>query len=665
VTYQQIRWIKRALAIGLLGFSVLVAYQLRRGGEAKRSRPRAESLTVEPDSPRTEQIQHRTLDDQGRTVLELIAAERVGMTGTRSRFRQVVVRFEAGKEKIPLEVTAASCTLDTATQAARFEGDVVVSGEHSLRIETDALDYDPDLGEVASDTPVRFSRQGAEGTAGAMRYSVAGAVVDLLEPVWVKLTPKSGQPTEVRSRTATIRRRESLIQFVDDVIVEGQNRRLTANDLQLFLNPEETGLTQILAHENVEATVDVPPGGGGSSLAEPGRRRLTTQTLEAVFRPDGSTVERVRAIDGGELVVEPTPSSPDVPPGRREVQGNLLAFEFNPEGKLTDFRGRGGVRLRLLPEGAPDSDIRTVTARSFESTFDPQSGELVELHCSQAVKFSRGEVRAEAEDGVYRTRTNRLNLTGSPRLWDSRAQLEANLVDIDVGTGDLDASGNVRSTQTGAASSASGLDFFSTGGEGAVYFLSEKFAYERRSDTATYTGAARGVRGENQIEGERIVLKGGGEEIEALGAVRTSFLQQEKGKGEPQRILAVAQVFNYSRDEGLLRYREGVTVTKPELTMRGQRVYLKPGPEGGIESIRIEGKVDIQLASSRARGDEANYLAASEKMQVFGEKATLQDGDKLTEGKELTFFLTDDRILVDGREESRTRSVYTSKPRPL
>ncbi|MCI0407935.1 MAG: hypothetical protein L0191_05110, partial [Acidobacteria bacterium] len=131
------------------------------------------------------------------------------------------------------------------------------------------------------------------------------------------------------------------------------------------------------------------------------------------------------------------------------------------------------------------------------------------------------------------------------------------------------------------------------------------------------------------------------------------------------RILAVAQVFNYSRDEGLLRYREGVTVTTPELTLRGQRVYLKPGPEGGIESIRIQGKVDIQLASSRARGDEANYLAASEKMQVFGEKATLQDGDKLTEGKELTFFLTDDRILVDGREESRTRSVYTSKPRPL
>lgn len=660
MTYRQIRWIKRALALGFIGFSALVAYQLRRGGEAKRPRSSVESPLIEPASARTDQIQHRTLDDQGQTVFELVAEERLGLDGTRNRFRQVEVRFEAGKEKVPLSVTAATCTLDTATEAAHFEGNVVVSGERSLRIETDALDYDPELGEVVSDTPIRFSREGVEGTAGAMRYSVAGAVIDLLEPVWVKLAPKSGPPTEIRSLTATIRRRESLIQFVDDVVVEGENRRLRANDLQLFLNAEENGLTELLAHEDVEVVVDVPPGRGGSSLSEPGRRRLTTQALEVIFRPDGSTVERARALEGGELVVEPTPTSPGARPGRREVQGNLLAFEFNPEGRLTDFRGRGGVTLRLQPEGAPEAEIRTVTARSFESTFDPETGELAEMHCYQAVRFSRGDVRAEAEEGVFRARSNRLNLTGSPRLWDSRATLEANVVNIDVATGDLDASGNVRSTQAGAA----GLDFFSAGGEGAVYFLSEEFAYERRSDTATYTGAARGVRGENQIGGERIVLKRGGEEMEASGSVRTSFLQKDK-KGEPQRILAAAQAFNYRREDGVLRYREGVTLTTPELTMRGQRIYLKPAPDGGIEAIRVQGKVDIQLARSRVRGDEANYLAASEQMQVFGEKATIQDGDKLTEGKELTFFLSDDRILVDGREESRTRSVYTSKPRPL
>jgi LPS export ABC transporter protein LptC len=665
MTYGQIRLIRGFLALALVAFTSLLAYQLHRSGESKRSRLAGERHSVAPTTQRTEQIQHRTLDDQGQTVFELVAAERIGLSGTRNRFRQVEIRFKAGKEKIPLTVTAETCTLDTATQAAHFEGNVVVSGERSLRIESDALDYDPRTAEVVSDTPVRFSRQGVEGTAGAMRSSVAAATVDLLLPVWVKITPKGGQPTEIRSRTAAIRRRESLIQFIDDVVVEGENRRLKANNLQLYLNPEETGLTQLLAFERVELTLEVPLPGGGSALAEPGRWRLKTEALEVVFRPDGSTVERVRATEGGELVVEPTPSSPGVTPARREVQGNLLAFDFNSEGRLTDFRGRGGVTLRLQPEGAAESEIRTVTARSFESSFDPASGELIEMHCYQAVSFSRGEVRAEAEEGVFRARSNRLNLSGSPRLWDSRAALEANVVNIDVATGDLDASGNVRSTQSGSAGGPSGMDFFSVGESGgAVYFLSDDFSYQRASDTTTYVGSARGVRGENRIFADRIVLKGGGAEVEANGSVRTHFLQKDK-KGEPQRLAAVSDFFSYRRQEGMLRYREGVRLTTPDLTLAGQRLYLKPTAEGRIESIQVQGKVDIQLASSRVRGDEATYLAASEQMQVFGEKATMQDGDKLTEGKELTFFLAGDRILVDGREQIRTRSVYTSKPRPL
>jgi hypothetical protein len=56
-------------------------------------------------------------------------------------------------------------------------------------------------------------------------------------------------------------------------------------------------------------------------------------------------------------------------------------------------------------------------------------------------------------------------------------------------------------------------------------------------------------------------------------------------------------------------------------------------------------------------------LPKSGEVHVTGNKARMMDGDKLTEGKELTFFLSDDKIFIDGREERRTKTIYSgSRP---
>jgi len=68
--------------------------------------------------------------------------------------------------------------------------------------------------------------------------------------------------------------------------------------------------------------------------------------------------------------------------------------------------------------------------------------------------------------------------------------------------------------------------------------------------------------------------------------------------------------------------------------------------------------VEIQSSTGRARGEKATYVPDREEVHVSGKRATLEDGDKLTEGKELTFFLSDDRIFIDGREERRTKTTY-------
>ena len=73
--------------------------------------------------------------------------------------------------------------------------------------------------------------------------------------------------------------------------------------------------------------------------------------------------------------------------------------------------------------------------------------------------------------------------------------------------------------------------------------------------------------------------------------------------------------------------------------------------------------MEIESTTGKARGKRATYVPEREEVHVSGELATLEDGDKLTEGKELTFFLTDDKIFIDGREERRTKTTYSgSRP---
>jgi lipopolysaccharide export system protein LptA len=103
-----------------------------------------------------------------------------------------------------------------------------------------------------------------------------------------------------------------------------------------------------------------------------------------------------------------------------------------------------------------------------------------------------------------------------------------------------------------------------------------------------------------------------------------------------------------------------------EMTLNGQKIDVTLEPDRDeVEVIEALGEVEIKTANGTAGGDDAKYLPKSEEVRVSGEKAWLENDDKLTEGKELTFFLSDDRIFVDGREISRTKTIYASKPRPF
>ena len=695
MTLNQIRLVKRLLAVILVSFSALLAYQFLAYYNASK-RPSSAALPTNRKDPMARGVEISRLDENGEKVFELKAAESVGRTEGTQTFRDVEIRFAAGKtEPIPLTVTSDFCEYDVESSAVHLKGNVViVDGEH-LRIEALTLDYRPKPKRVWTDDPIKYYHRGLSGEAGGLVYQVAGNAFELGEGVAMTFTPDDGGlPVYVESVWAKIRRRERFVRFIDDVRLRQGPYRLRSGLLRIHMTEDESGVEQLIADRDVRMVFDSPPepphndaepGRGVRPLHEPGRKRLTSQRLEVDFRPDGSTMKRMRAVIGAKLTLEPRVSSDKKPGMRRQLEGNTLIFQFDEEGRLTVLNGRGGVALTLEPEGGKPEEVRRVTARDLESRFNPETGELRMAKCSHQVKFSHGDLHAEAEEGLYRPQRELLTLTESPRLWDANTELEAEEVRIQVVTGGVEAIGKVRSTMTSASSNSIG--FLPGDEDDAVYFLAKHLMYDPAQDLAIYTGRALAFRGSSRLEAERITVAQTKGELEATDSVRTTLPQKPSpslghqgapdqdddedeqdsgGRKEPTLQLTHTRAGHllYRSKQGLLTYTKEVQMRSGDFVLRGEKIDVKFEEGGGaVKHIVVEGNVEIESTSGKARGEKATYVPDREEVHVSGELATLEDGDKLTEGKELTFFLSDDKIFIDGKEERRTKTIYSgSRP---
>jgi LPS export ABC transporter protein LptC len=660
MTFGQIRFVKRMLLVTFLGLGVYVGGYVWEGVRVREGPPARE--IDEPDTPVSRGVAIEQLDSEGRTAWTLKAAESIGRTESAQQFRDVEIRFDAGEEKVPVVVTADHCEIQKDS-SVYLEGNVVVRDDTSLRLEAETLNFQRSPDRAWSTEPVRYFRKGLTGSAGSMSYTLQDGALELEGGVAATFREEGDAPLRIESQRASMRRRRHFVQFVDEVRVRQSNRALDCNDLQVYLDEENENVARMEAYEGVDLRMDVAESetdesSSGSLSSEAGTKRLLTEKLEAFFRPGGEDLERVRALNGGRLLMK-------LPEGSREgyhkdLEGYTLVFEFDEEGRLDVLRGRGGVTLVLTPVASDAEAKKIVNARQLEAFFDPVSGDLQEAICERAVTFEQGDVRATAEKGTFRNLESRLVLEEGPRLWDQKASLEARVIEIDVVSGDVEGTGNVRSTSRDSSGSA-GL--FPSESDEPVYFVSKRLRYERATDTAVYTGEARAIQGQNRIEAGRIRLLQGAGELSAENGVRTSFLQKPK-EGAPEITVTDADTFLYRSKEERLQYQGGVAMRSKEMTLKGKTVDVLLEPDSReVREVSAEGEVSIETPDGKAAGDHARYLPEQESMTVRGEHARLENAGKLTEGKQLTFFLGDDRILVDGREQTRTKTTYSSKPR--
>jgi lipopolysaccharide export system protein LptA len=251
----------------------------------------------------------------------------------------------------------------------------------------------------------------------------------------------------------------------------------------------------------------------------------------------------------------------------------------------------------------------------------------------------------------------------------------------------VEAEGNVRSTDLSAK--ASSVSFSSA----ASNISADSMKGNSKTGRALYTGHARLWQGASVLQADSIDLLRATRILVANGNVKAVFLQAPQAQTQAQ-VPGVTQVstaasatpqpkqptvwhissgtLTYWDAENRAHLEKDVVVQSPEEKIRSAALDLEftrdasakgTGPATGgaaqISRAVATGGVVVEQLGRRGTADRGVYTAADQNFVLSGGTPTLYDATEgTTTGRELTFNIADDTIIVDSGNGSRTLTKH-------
>jgi lipopolysaccharide export system protein LptA len=283
------------------------------------------------------------------------------------------------------------------------------------------------------------------------------------------------------------------------------------------------------------------------------------------------------------------------------------------------------------------------------------------------VRLKEGDRLGLADLALFANIPETATLTGHASVRDSATETSATEITLVQTSGDFTATGGVHSADFSAKSSSVNL------APAPANITANSLTGNEKSGYALYSGHARFWQGANVLEADTILLQRDARVLTAKENVRAVFLQERPGIREgsarpkvPMLWHITAGKLTYWDKQDRAHLENNVILASPEERMRSDRLDLyfarAAGKEGsvaaGTQQISravAEGKVVVEQGVRRATAQRGEYTASEGKFVMSGGNPTIFDANSgTTTGSQLTFFLTDDTIVVDSKNGSRT-----------
>jgi lipopolysaccharide export system protein LptA len=385
-------------------------------------------------------------------------------------------------------------------------------------------------------------------------------------------------------------------------------------------------------------------------------RKLRTNALQLDFS-GGSPQEPSRLVHA-ETLERGTMEWSDTGGVQSKLSANKLTVDFGATGKAQLLVGTGNVETQRDLPGKP---TQTATAASGEVQLN-ETGEWTQMTLHDNVHLKEGERSADAQQAVFGHTAQNAVLTGQAVARDESSETRAGKITFHQGTGDIEAEGRVRSTDLGAKKAS--IQPSPTPSN----ITADHMTGNSKTGRALYTGHARMWQGPSVLEANSIELLRESRVMKGNGNVRAVFPQQVSDTANTKKPAIwhiTSGTLTYWDAENRAHLEQNVVVQSEDERMRGPVLDLyftraanaKPGTEGTAQISRAVGTggVVVEQGDRRGTAERGVYTAEDQKYVLSGGTPTLYDAvEGTTTGRELTFNIADDTIIVDSGNGTRT-----------
>jgi lipopolysaccharide export system protein LptA len=561
---------------------------------------------------------------------------------------------------VPTEVSAASLEYHNEDGVVHLDGPVLLrQGTREVACAALTLELSPSL---------RARRMLATGRPTLTSRDPQGTTVLAAETASLDFTA-SGAPSHLHG--------EGSITGLRKAPILGGEQRFASDRLDVDFDPR-TGAAH-LAKADGNVRFDTPPHSRSFGTAQ-GSARLSTSALLLHFAAARNGRAELQQAES------PVPATLEFtsPKDDTVLRARYLVADYGPGSHLRQVHAHHDVEVERRLPGQP-----LQVTRSDEGEVDFDADHWTEARQNGNVRFEEAGPlarRGRSERSRSVSATDTLTLTDNAELSDVDTDSAAPSFTLEQRTGEARGEGVVRTTYRRV--DPAGVANFAPQ---PAHIMADRMTASRNSSRAVYSGHARLWQGDAVIQAdtlelrreERLLLGTGnvsarlpqvqpppGAEPQAAGASFAASKPASKGSTAAAGASSGDRVV-WAVSAARLTYRSADAVAELDQNVRAEsrlgriasaHMDLILTQSNGVQQLSkavCTGGATVWQQNRRGTADRADYTASDGRFVLSGGNPTLYDADQgTTTGRELTFFLADDRILIDSGNGTRTLSRH-------
>jgi lipopolysaccharide transport protein LptA len=507
----------------------------------------------------------------------------------------------------------------------------VLSGQGKVKyedlvIESVSLNYDNKKELFSTAKGVSFSSEGFSGTAQKLDYLMEQEKLHLQENVHLRLRPnlETSFPIIAQGKRLEYSRKSRQGMMDGGVRLFHGESRATASNLKFYLSEDEDNLRTLVLKGKAKAFIreeekkDISSSRRSSPFSQSTMREVEAEAIEIRAFPFLQKVQALEASRNCSLkFVSPSGSF-------THILAEYVKFLFDQEGELREFEAL--KKARMIDQEESSEERRLIEGDSL------------------IIKDKTDVLRVKGK-GPYEARVS-----------SSGSEVFAEEISISLDNNNLEVKRGVKVVLNQKKGEKKRIGLFSK--ESPVLINAKEMRYFDEEKRFLFNGDIKAWQEKRILLADEIVLYEETGKILSTGGVKSIFPHKPKDEEKEERVEISSDKMTYHPEQNLIFYekRSSLKVKDIDLQAQSVSVYLSE-EEGDMEKIVARENVVIFQSLGEGRGEEAVYDPDKESVVLLGNPVLIDKDRGMTRGDKLTFYLADDRILVENKAKERSATV--------